>query len=111
MTRFRAHHFAEKADNVPQEPPGCRTAAVHAAAIVNVRDLGEALYVVLGFLPPAITIPGAFGELCYFFLLTPYLGTGSRLLDVKGKGTMNELTIGQVAKEAGVNIETIRYYE
>lgn len=37
--------------------------------------------------------------------MTPYLGTAPNLLSVE------TLTIGQLAGEAGVNIETIRYYE
>jgi DNA-binding transcriptional MerR regulator len=37
--------------------------------------------------------------------LTPYCGTALRL------GVVEALTIGQLAHDAGVNIETIRYYE
>jgi DNA-binding transcriptional MerR regulator len=38
-------------------------------------------------------------------ILTPYRGTAPSLVD------METLTIGRLAHEAGVNIETIRYYE
>jgi Hg(II)-responsive transcriptional regulator len=41
-------------------------------------------------------------------LLTPYYGTGFIL---KMRKTMKELTIGALAKAAGVNVETIRFYE
>src|SRR5688572_27027868 len=44
-----------------------------------------------------------------FCLLTPYLGSGF-ILCVE-EIAMNVLTIGQLAKRAGVNLETIRYYE
>lgn len=37
--------------------------------------------------------------------LTPYLGTGFII------AMMNVLTIGQLARQAGVNVETVRYYE
>lgn len=37
--------------------------------------------------------------------LTPYLGTGFII------AMMNVLTIGQLARRAGVNVETVRYYE
>src|SRR6267378_6634635 len=43
-------------------------------------------------------------------LLTPYLGTGCSLNWVKEHEHM-ALTIGQVAKAAHVNVETLRYYE
>jgi len=41
--------------------------------------------------------------------LTPYLGTG--IILYIGGDEMERLTIGKVAKQAEVNIETIRYYE
>jgi MerR family copper efflux transcriptional regulator len=45
-----------------------------------------------------------------FFLiaLDLYQGTG---LILSGEGKMEKLTIGQLAKRAGVNLETVRYYE
>jgi MerR family transcriptional regulator, copper efflux regulator len=50
-------------------------------------------------------------ELQEFFVegLTPYVGTG-RIFGTEVR-TMNHLTTGQLAKQAQVNIETIRYYE
>lgn len=44
-----------------------------------------------------------------FPLLTPYLGPGFILCGEEI--AMSVLTIGQLAKQAGVNLETIRYYE
>jgi DNA-binding transcriptional MerR regulator len=41
--------------------------------------------------------------------LTPYRGTG-RILD-RVDDRVDELTIGQLARAAGVNVETVRYYE
>jgi hypothetical protein len=40
--------------------------------------------------------------------LTPYLGTGFIILEI---AMTDSLTIGQLAKQAGVYIETIRYYQ
>lgn len=45
--------------------------------------------------------------------LTPYRGTG-RILDTVDEhidGPPSDLTIGQLARAAGVNVETVRYYE
>ncbi|MGH9837313.1 MAG: MerR family DNA-binding protein [Blastocatellia bacterium] len=44
------------------------------------------------------------------YLLTLYLSTGCRLF-LEGEDRMEELTRGELAKQGGVNIETIRYYE
>ena len=42
--------------------------------------------------------------------LTPYRSPGFRL--VSGVGTeMKSLTMGRLAKQAGVNLETVRFYE
>lgn len=44
--------------------------------------------------------------------LTPYLGTDGRLSAVQvGTPTWEGLTIGRVAAEAGIGVETIRFYE
>jgi DNA-binding transcriptional MerR regulator len=40
--------------------------------------------------------------------LTPYVGTGRTVTVVSDT---NELTIGALARKAGVNVETVRYYE
>ena len=45
---------------------------------------------------------------CVQIPLTPYLGPGLRL---RSGTNMNGLTISSVAKQAQVNIETLRYYE
>src|SRR5713101_4209048 len=44
------------------------------------------------------------------FFLTPYHSTGCRLPE-RGDAMASGMTIGQLAKEGGVNIETVRYYE
>jgi MerR family mercuric resistance operon transcriptional regulator len=42
--------------------------------------------------------------------LTPYHGTGS-ILKMRGEKVMQRLTIGQVARQAGVKVETVKFYE
>ncbi len=43
--------------------------------------------------------------------LTPYYGTGFILKNGEEERIMDGLTIGRVAKRAGVGVETIRFYE
>ncbi len=43
--------------------------------------------------------------------LTPYHGTGFMLASSQEEHIVNRLTIGRVAKRAGVGVETIRFYE
>lgn len=51
---------------------------------------------------------GGIGRPARKMFLTPYSSTGFRLIpDMK----TNSLTIGRLAREAGVNLETVRYYE